>query len=402
MGRRIMSLAVAAAFALLASGCWYQAGFDPGHSSDNTLESTITPSNVASLVKRWNSTLTCSCGGGTSSPVATGKTMYLPVFETDLSGKPPGLVSLNEKTGAVNWEVPLPGAPSTPAIGNTIYGGNGLVFVTLTNGDGSPELEAVQASTGIPAWVDPLGGQSPTAPTLAAGPVGAPSGTGTIYVSTTSGLRVVQNFTTDGTYLKTSAIGTYSSPVAIGNGLAYVGGSDGTLQALNSSTLAPVWSASVATAPTQGVAASPAVSSGNVYAASLDGDVGGFNATTGAPLWHALVSGSIPQAPAVGGGQMFVTANQSGGVATLYAFDMNSGGQLWSHNDPLDVSASGPVLANGLVYYDNGFGNLDALIPSTGHVQAQLPILVAEEAPPIVDNGQVFAVDSGGVQADSP
>jgi outer membrane protein assembly factor BamB len=104
----------------------------------------------------------------------------------------------------------------------------------------------------------------------------------------------------------------------------------------------------------------------------------------------------------VGGGDVFVTANQAQGVGTLYGFDATPGAPLWSHHDPLNVTASGPVLANGLVYYDNGFGELDALIPSSGYLQAQIKILVAEQGPPIVDSGMVFTDDSGDIQADSP
>ena len=168
--RRAGLVALVVALCFSASGCWYQAGFDPGHTGDNAFESTISAANVASLKLHWSSgTSFCACDLS-ASPAVGNSAVYQPTATSLLTGHGPSLLSLNESSGAANWDVSVGGAPATPAIGNTIYGGAGLVFITFQNHDGAGQLEALHSADGSQAWIVTLPGVPVGSPTLATGP----------------------------------------------------------------------------------------------------------------------------------------------------------------------------------------------------------------------------------------
>ena len=401
-GTRLGGLVVAAAITLLASGCWYQSGWDPGHSGFNSLESTIGTGNVASLTRRWD----FGCDD-LSAPIAVASpVIYEPTVDYHCSAaKVPHLISVSESAGTENWDVPLPGPANTPTIGNGLFGGSGLVFLTLTNADGVGELVALHASDGSGAWTIALPGPPIGPPTLTVAPAGvAPSGTGLLYVTTSTHQVVVA--TTAGVTLETSAASVYSSPPAVGNGLVYVGGTDGSLTALDALSLVPKWTSTVAPSPSQGVVASPALAGGNVYAGSLDGIIAGFNASTGSLVWRNIsLAGKVTEAPAVDGGQVFVTEVESvnppsvGGPSVLYALDTTTGTAEWHYVDSISWTGSGPIVANGLVYYSNGFGDIDA-VDLSGNLKAQF--LSLSSFAPVVSDGLLFVLDDADIYAFGP
>ncbi len=73
------------------TGCWYQAGWDGTHTNDNTSESTLGASNVATLAQKWlDSSLTY-----VADPSVANDLVYL------ADGSGPALESLSETTGPV-------------------------------------------------------------------------------------------------------------------------------------------------------------------------------------------------------------------------------------------------------------------------------------------------------------
>ncbi len=391
--RRVGLAVLVAALCFGASGCWYQAGFDPGHTGDNSFETTISSANVASLKPHWNSGSWCVCL--LSAPPSVGNSaMYQPTAKSNLPGFGPSLLSVKESSGSVNWDVSVGGDPSTPAVGNTIYGGAGLVFVTFQNKDGVGQLEALHTIDGSQAWTVSLPGVPIGSPTLATGPAAiVGQGQGLLYV-TVSNPNEVTVVSTAGTKEATSLAGPYNTSPAVGNGLVYVGGTDGSLTALDTTALKVKWTATVAPAPTKGVAVSPVVGGSSVYAASLDGIVAAFNAATGTVLWrNSTLVGSVTEPPAVAGNQLYVTEVQSPvfGPSPLYALNTATGNPNWHYVDKNTFAGSGPSVANGLIYYNNGFSSLD-VIDTSGNLKAQLN---AEEVngPPIVSDGLLFSPD---------
>ncbi len=318
--------------------------------------------------------------------------MYQPTAKSNLPGLGPSLLSLKESSGSENWDVSVGGDPSTPAVGNTIYGGAGLVFITFQNKDGVGQLEALHTSDGSQAWTVSLPGLPVGSPTLATGPAAiVGQGQGLLYVTVSNPNEVIA-VSTAGAKEATSLAGPYNTSPAVGNALLYVGGTDGSLTALDTTALKVKWSATVAPSPTKGVAASPVVGGSSVYAASLDGIVAAFNASTGGVLWrNTTIAGSVTEPPAVAGNQLYVTEVQSAvfGPSPLYALDTATGKPNWHYVDKNSFAGSGPSVANGLIYYNNGFLELDA-IDTSGNLKAQFD---AEEVngPPFVSDGLVFS-----------
>jgi outer membrane protein assembly factor BamB len=89
---RLRGVFATALLATAASGCWVQAGFGPGRTAHNDLESTVTAANVAGLEPAW----TASVGGLAQEPIISGGTTYV--------RSEGALTALNLGTGAQKWQ----------------------------------------------------------------------------------------------------------------------------------------------------------------------------------------------------------------------------------------------------------------------------------------------------------
>jgi outer membrane protein assembly factor BamB len=352
--RRMAALTIALAF--VASGCWFQSGWDAGHSNDNITENTVTPANASQLQAKW-----IAAGGDpfAGSPAVGNNAVYVAESRSGAALPPigpPAMSAWNEADGTALWLRPFDLAPTSPVVGNSVYGGSGLIFTTVL-GPRVAELVALSAATGAPVWTSPLPGATPTSATLASVP--PPSGgsaEGTLFVALTD-THVVVAYTLGGVLLSESPAANYATPVAVGNGFAYVGNSNGTLTALNASDLAqpPEWSGPVSpTAAT--IVGSPAVSGTSVFAVAADGSVAGINAVTGTPLWaDTTLGGTASDSPAAGNGVVYVTENTATSD-NLVALDATSGSTLWTHvpTSPPYLPSTGPIVVGSVLYYDDG------------------------------------------------
>ncbi len=376
------------------TGCWYQAGWDGTHTNDNTSESTLGAANVATLAQKWlNSSLSYVADPSVANDL---------VYVADGSG--PAIESLSETTGAVQTRAVESGSPTAPAVGNPASGGDGLVFTTESGNSAS--LQAFDANLKL-VWSRTLPGKTPTSVTLV--PNG-PSSTGTgnagmLLVTLLDTHRVVA-YSDAGVLLGSSPTGgAYSTAVTVGNDLAYVGRTDAKLDALHLPSLTLDWTATVGTATSTGLVASPSVADGSVLAATGNGVVGAFDATTGKLQWRdSNLSGAVRDTMAVGNGRVYVTENQAA-ASPLYALDETTGAQLWHHQDAATGSkGSGPTLANGLVYFYTGAaGTVDALDAATGVLASAIATKnTATAFSPVVSDGDLFVTGSAGLQVLAP
>jgi outer membrane protein assembly factor BamB len=147
-----------------------------------------------------------------------------------------------------------------------------------------------------------------------------------------------------------------SAPV-IAAGVAYLGGSDGFIYALDARSGLVNWK--VATkAPIYG---SPAIQDGIVYAASSDGLLYARQAGDGAGKWTAPIDGLANSSPAVVDGAVFVSSFEG----NVQAFDVATGTQLWEASTASTLFAS-PAVADGRVVIGGLDGNLWALNAADG------------------------------------
>jgi outer membrane protein assembly factor BamB len=393
---RLLRLLVVVGFGFALTGCYAQARWSPGHTGFNALESTLTPTNVSSVVLHWH--YPCGSCDPTAAPAVFGNVVYVP--ESVTLGPPthgPGLVAFNASTGSVLWTANLDSGAATPAVGSVVTGGNGLVFITNTNADGIGQLIALHTADGSTAWSIALAGNAPTAPTLTAGVPGTTESGGVLFVTLTD-THKVEAVSTTGVQVFTTAAGLYSTPVAVGNHIAYIGGTDGRLYAIDTLTGAPKWDAAVAPAPSQGITGSPAVSGTTVYAATLGGVVSAFDAASGLPSWsNTSINGSVGESLAVANGSVFVTEEQGPppfGPGFVYSLDAATGAVQWHDSTEVLFYGSAPTVANGVVYVNDTFGYIDGFATADGSVVLHLSVtLPAGE--PVIANGQIFNTGTG-------
>ena len=136
------------------------------------------------------------------------------------------------------------------------------------------------------------------------------------------------------------------------------------IYALKAGTGALLWTSTVA-----GRTTPPAVTSEAVYVLA-SGSVSALNATTGVLLWSYFVGGYEDvgddydrYSPAVANGVVYV-ASDNELTSWIYALNATTGALLWSY--PSYWSPEPPTVANGVVYFGDRGGALNALDASTG------------------------------------
>jgi outer membrane protein assembly factor BamB len=155
-----------------------------------------------------------------------------------------------------------------------------------------------------------------------------------------------------------------SSPLAVGDAV-YVGASDNNLYAINRVDGSLRWKFATKGA----VNSSPAFANGVVYANSNDGHFYAVDATTGKEKWNFKTAGEHRfTAPGIHGGQP--------STETMA--------------DPFDMLLSSPAIANGLVYFGSGDGNVYALDAATGALRWKFKTGNVVHASPAIANGVVF------------
>ncbi len=155
-----------------------------------------------------------------------------------------------------------------------------------------------------------------------------------------------------------------SSPV-IDQKRIYFGGDDGNIYAVDAETGRQIWKQS-----TRGpVPSTPAVVDGVLYATSYDGKLYALNAETGAAKWKF----------ATGGERRFEAKGLHGLLPKTQTIA-----------DPFDTFLSSPVVAQGVVYFGSGDGNLYAVDAATGEGRWKFKTGDVVHASPAYANGVLF------------
>jgi eukaryotic-like serine/threonine-protein kinase len=157
------------------------------------------------------------------------------------------------------------------------------------------------------------------------------------------------------------------------------------------------------------VYSSPAVAGGVVFVGSTDGNLYAIDAATGAERWKFATKGRVVSSPAVHAGVVYFASYDS----NFYAVDATSGALKWRfatkgekrfaaahiHGlqpasermpDPFDFYLSSPAVANGIVYFGSGDGNVYALDAAAGTVKWTFQTGDVVHASPALAEGLLF------------
>jgi outer membrane protein assembly factor BamB len=164
---------------------------------------------------------------------------------------------------------------------------------------------------------------------------------------------------------KAKAIDTqYSAPVAVADGMVYVGSPDQTVIALDARSGAQRWQVHLDVDPpfdklppfvwtvANGMVYVVSVNQGSVnQLGSLGNAVYALDAATGAQRWRVQTNDSLSAATVASGVLYFGSWS-----LTLYAFDAATGAELWQDHTGAD-KFSAPAVADGMIFEASPMGN---------------------------------------------
>jgi outer membrane protein assembly factor BamB len=148
-----------------------------------------------------------------------------------------------------------------------------------------------------------------------------------------------------------------ASPV-VRKGIAYLGGENGRLYALDLRRRRARWVASTG----DKITASPALVGNRVFIGDYSGHAYAFNSRTGRRLWKRSVGTRVYGTPAVANGRVFVPSVFSG----LWALDARSGRVRW--HLPLWEAHGAPGVYRGRVYFGTKSGTVYCISAARGRV----------------------------------
>ncbi|MGB7900916.1 MAG: PQQ-binding-like beta-propeller repeat protein [Halobacteriota archaeon] len=325
-------------------------------------------------------------GGVVSSPAVAHGVVYVGSFDGNV-------YALNATTGEKLWNYTTGGAVGDPAVVN------GVVYVASDD-----NIYAINATTGTQLWnYTTLGAASDPAVV-----------NGIVYVSAyvpgenqwVNGTVYAINATTGTQLWNYTTLGGEDTSPAVANGVVYVGSNSygvnasnpyqypyySTVYSLNATTGAYVSSYSL---PIGWVSSAPAVADGVVYVETFSSEPwysvhaeGAFYATD----WSlGPTSFTTYSSPAISNGVAYLTV--CGVNDTLYALNATTGTQLWN-----TTAAGDPVVANGVVYAENG-NEVTALNASTGANVWNYTTGGVESSPAVVNGVVYVGSDDGNIYA---
>jgi outer membrane protein assembly factor BamB len=310
------------ALAAEAGTNWTQAGYNAQHTGDNPFETTITRSNVGSLVRVFSTPITT----GPDPIVANGVAYLSDSIDGDVQ-------AINSETGAVEWtrNACNSGEETTaPAFAR------GKIWVGLDD----PGTAAL-TSNGAP--IACVTGDLYTSPPSAAN--------GVVYAGGQDGVVVAINATTDAVAWQTCLQCGAGGGPDLDTPAVSTDGNWLFISKLNAHTGAVVWTRYVDSCGESAVT----VSGTDLFVSGCA--VYGLSAATGKILWHSTKIGSSISTPAVAGGIVYVTA--LGNYPGTFAINAATGKTVWSQPDFLGLLYP-PTVANGVVYVD--FPEISSLV----------------------------------------
>ena len=352
--------------------------FNFHHSRFNANETTLSTTNVSRLSRAWSvSTLTTAVGGANTDPAVANGIVYTTNPNANSNSS---LDALNEQTGKILWRRVL--SSNGPGGGRQYYPAvaNGLVYIN----DGS-YAEAYNAATGTKIWSRTI--LPWYAMVIVNGVVYVQSGLG--YPNGQSSVYALNAQTGQTIWNVVLQQDLYSTSPAVANGVVYVGAVDGTFLALNATNGKTLWTAALGMS--NAIITAPVVNNGMVYVEADSYGLFAFNATTGKQLWFAP-SDPYGGSPAVAYGMVYLTE----GIGAIQAYNETTGKLVWqqpSNNNTLTDTLYSVTVANGVVYASANNGGPIAFDAKTGKIlftYANNPYQGQSASSPVVANGMVF------------
>ncbi len=263
--------------------------------------------------------------------------------------------------------------------------------VYVAAGDGT--LYRLDANTGTALWHTQVTDRNlPAAPVVANGVAYFGTLDGTVYaLDVSTGHQLWQ---------KQLGGGIISAPT-IDSGVVYVGSDNNYINALNAQNGSVLWRFDAGMGNETVVPSSVVIANGVMYGSANDQTDHSYlfavNASTGAQIWRIKVVGQLFTNVQVGNGTIYLAsstiARAGGSSATsgyVYAFDAQTGRQLWRSITLGNAVLSAPTISNNIVYA----GSVDSFVYA---FNAQTGVLVWRHqlggpisATPLVVNGTLF------------
>lgn len=158
-----------------------------------------------------------------------------------------------------------------------------------------------------------------------------------------------------------------------------------------------------------GVVSSPTYSDGIIYFGADDGSIYAVDAATGRQVWKHTTGGPAPSSPAIAGGMLYAASYDG----RFYALNARTGVTRWKFStggerrfearglhglrpatqtiaDPFDIYLSSPTVADGVVYFGSGDGNIYALDAASGALRWKYQTGDVVHASPAVSESVVY------------
>lgn len=370
---------------------WMQDGFDAGKTFANTAESTLTKSNAAQLVPKWQ--VMIGQFYASSATQADGRLFVCSNLY--------GATAQSPESGDFFWSQSNAGVGDcgNPALGN----GRAYLVSSSFNLPNRNVLTALNQADGSVQWTADL----PAGPSYLNLGFGPAVQADRVYVNTgrdavaavdaNDGHVVWQAGTGGGTVL--------NNDVSVADGRVFVTtwhecceSNTRRLFAFDAGTGAPLWTQDVDNSNMQ----YPALALGRrVIVGSDSGVVRAFAAASGRPLWSRELSGYV-SAPLVGRGRQVFAVSGNRQVQSLAA---TTGEVAWSLTLPGTFQvASNMAWANGALYMTaqdfNGARQLLVVSAGTGKVVAQVPLAIRGSFTKLtVADGRVYLSSEGQLTA---
>ena len=177
---------------------------------------------------------------------------------------------------------------------------------------------------------------------------------------------------------------SYSAPIVVDE-TVYAGSTDGNMYAFDAVSGRVKWTFFT---DSVGIESSPAVSDGIIYFGSNDNFFYALNASTGKLIWKMGTSQNVSSSPVISNNKVYF--GSSDGI--MYALSAKNGNLIWSYQTGSMIGASSPALSNGTVFIGNRDGHLYALNSENGHLKWKYSAngISLEQSSPVVANGMVY------------
>ena len=330
----------------------------------------------------------------TATPVVSGGI----VFAMDALAR----VTAVSIAGATLWQSDLTagfdrgGAQSGGGLAAT----GGRVYATTGYG----EVVALDASSGAVVWRQRLGAPAAGAPAIAGAQVFVMSTDGTGWALDAGTGRVLWTLPAAENVL---ASDTGAAP-AVAGGKVIFPFAAGVMIAADAATGTALWQAAItgnrlgrAYANSGDITGDPVVAGGIVFVGTQAGRTGAFVDATGESLWGSDEGAVNP--PLVVGGSVFAVSD----AARLVRLDAGTGARIWAVDLPEFTDAKarkysriythfGPVLAGGRVVVASSDGALRMFDPASGALVGTRAIPGGAASGPVLAQGMLFVVSGQG------